>query len=110
MTDQEINEAVARKLGWTQLFRSDNIGRIETAGKKNPEDDFNTTVPDYCHSIEAAWGVVEYLQAHGYIFGISNNPIEKNWHCAIRHSKSLCEEWGNTVPMAIALAFLKLKD
>ena len=64
MTDQEINEAVGRKLGW-ELIASDKPGYAplwsdpQHGGQRSQ---WGPEFPiDYCHSIAAAWEIVEYL-------------------------------------------------
>src|SRR5258708_7059883 len=50
MTDQEINEAVARKLGYcTTKYRKNGCLRPYYIQHEK----------DYCHSIEAAWEIME---------------------------------------------------
>ncbi len=86
MTDQEINEAVGRKLGAEFKF---NIGGILYA-EPMPQD--------YCHSIEAAWEIVEKLK-----FRLS--PVnETDWVASGGHQSAM----ASCAPMAICLAFLKL--
>ena len=96
MTDQELkvlsplalNEAVARKL------HPDEIIIISRA--KN-----------YCHSIEAAWEIVEQInQTYGFVLGKSGNKwiVSTTWDNDI---ESIAE--ADTAPMAICLAFLKLE-
>lgn len=70
MTDQEINEAVARKLGIDP--------KATFSGVDNKTGDLKFDVPDYCHSIAAAWEILEFV---------------RNKY---------------TTPMSICLAFLKL--
>ena len=97
LSDQEINEAVARKLGWTYDPKFQDWA--------NAKDEVKP-IPDFCHSIAAAWEVVEKLPS-GF--------------CLIRHEdgKFLCmisanrpESGGpqDTAPMAICMAFLRLED
>ena len=100
MTDSELNEAVARKLGWT--YHEDT----KPVCWQVPESGTYLREPwDYCHSIEAAWEIV------------GNHDIcIKNyrgvWNCVL--TKLVDGRWVNaeveadTVPMAICLAFLKL--
>lgn len=107
MTDQEINETVARKLGWKHAQCQDAPG-LKT-GKEwwfdlegMPRD-----TPDFCHSIAAAWEITEQIP-----------------HCTLWHGGDwwMCS-WAqtdgsnitphvkaDTAPMAIALCFLKLED
>lgn len=115
MTNQEINEAVARKLGWKHAQCQDAPG-LKT-GKEwwfdlegMPRD-----TPDFCHSIAAAWEIVEKFQYNLrrikampankesfwlYKFEICTGPFAEDW----------ISESADTAPMAIALCFLKLED
>lgn len=103
MTPVEINEAVARKLGWT----IDDSGltircRPPSHLWLSPCD----KVPDYCHSIAAAWEICEYLQKEHYLFSIDFEPLsELPWRVTL-----VSIERDEAAPMAICLAFLKLED
>lgn len=104
-TPQEINEAVARELGWVRI--SD-----ETRSFQWQKDAMNFLydAPDYCHSIAAAWEVVESLKDK-YV------TIEKGvlspYMCSINWAEGeqtdfVIVEYADTAPMAICLAYLKL--
>lgn len=92
MTDQEINETVARRLG---------KGHIQDGWEKV------CVIPDYCHSIAAAWEIVEYCTENDIAVILD-----------IRDGGSYCNFSGDevgdniaeadTAPMSICLAFLKL--
>lgn len=67
MTDQEINEAVARKLGWKESC-SHCTGvlerhQCETAGKYCGF--MKCHLLDYCQDIKAAWEIVEFIYDSG---------------------------------------------
>lgn len=101
MTNQEINEAVARKIHVKDLrieFHDDGI--IETVCFK---DGKSWTLPNYCQSISAAWEIVEHLAMTTYI----QRPAVggKEWHVSFGE-----QGWSeaDTAPMAICLGFLKL--
>lgn len=98
MTDLEINQAVAKKIG-------DWSGCAET-------------LPDYCNSIKAAWEIVEKERMH--VIPVNNGQwyantgeIDRNgsdeWYWG---RNAFDEEYkdfiADTAPMAICLAFLKL--
>lgn len=105
MDDNEINEAVARKLGWTKCEHSTmEKGEIVPAIgwiKPNPiKPHFHEGLPDYCHSIEAAWGIVEALDNDFAMFKGCNG----GWVVNIKGELTKAD----TALMAIALAFLKL--
>lgn len=112
MTDQEINEAVARKLGWTDLFLSQNIGVMDIAGKRNPTDTLNSTVPEYCKRIAAAWDVVDWLELNKLWWNLSYDPVVKRFlfrygPFALQGENQQAS--ADIAPMAICLAFLKTK-
>lgn len=92
-TNQEVNEAVARKLG------GDPPG--------HPEQ------PDYVGSIAAAWEIVEHLRTKniGILVESDQDEIGKNpgfsYWCEITNHPE-CSGYANTAPLAICLAFLKL--
>lgn len=90
MTDQEINEAVARKLG----------DRIR-------HDEHCCPIPDYCHSIAAAWEIVEHTLMK-YAFEIHSTPTNYIAHFSGPTWKQLMTAEADAAPMAICLAFLKL--
>lgn len=97
MTNQAINEEVARKLGYEP-----DRGQIFLEGKY-------VCVPNFCESIEAAWGVVEWIHDNGgkmlwkSCFELSQSG--NGWLCRLRMAPW---EAADTAPMAICLAFLKL--
>jgi Phage ABA sandwich domain len=102
MTNQEINEAVARKLGWTYDEKFQDWG--------NPQDE-KMLLPDYCGSIAAAWEIVEHVKLP---MQLGNNCVVKGseWYCFWWDNKNNREyrEHADTAPMAICLAFLKLGE
>lgn len=88
MTPQEINEAVARKLGWSGFHHAP----MQEPAPKN-----------FCGSIAAAWEIVEKLLSEDHairLYGRQGFTVNiDGW-----------EETADTAPMAICLAFLKLED
>lgn len=99
MTDQEINEAVARGLG------------VPFCSLKGHEI---FAPKDYCHDIKAAWEVVEHIllivgdDGDYYTVALSLNKNETL--CVINElSDSRIEARADTASMAICLAFLKLE-
>jgi hypothetical protein len=104
MTNQEINEAVARKLGWTL---SGGLGWMSPPIYRKPDDVIcqKPNPPDYAGSIQAAWEILEYLCKHG------KPPII--WMCedgeaciSFKYDEMVTDILP--VPLAICLAFLKL--
>lgn len=86
MTETEINELVARKLGWKSPISNQGTNLLDT--------------PDFCHSIEAAWELTKEFKGELMLVQYKNEWVAK---------------WGlwktaraDTAPMAICLAFLKL--
>lgn len=124
MTPQEINEAVARKLGWVtrpcKVCKADTffnpaekvillIGVLASLGDCKP---FHGIIPDYCGSIAAAWEIVEYLRKKEISVIIEAWPMEfkKAYSCkltAFAETPIFAE--AHDAPMAICLAFLKLQ-
>jgi hypothetical protein len=100
MTDQEINEAVARKLGWKDDFDLTNKVKCWTKS----EHKFETTyeLPDYCHDIAAAWEIMEKLEVAVIA------KLSKGWACNPNPPGFDFLVKADTAPMAICLAFLKL--
>jgi hypothetical protein len=92
MTDSEINEAVAVKLGPSGKIQADY------------------PLP-YCTSIAAAWEVVESVCRKDKWFELYR--LKEEWVCvfentSFRGSPDSYEASAHTAPMAICLAFLKL--
>lgn len=107
MTNQEINEAVAKKLG----LRCCPWKVCEC----KPE------WPEFATSISAAWKIVEHLTttavSDGLHYSVSlycTDCDPKLWHFDIGHLDSpmmdLPKSVANTAPMAICKAFLELKQ
>ena len=96
ISDQEINERVARKLSF-------NAYRFKVH--------YGEPIPDYCHDIKAAWEIVEHLE-NNLIVDKWERKIEheqKDWRCFIRIDPyGGIAAYADTAPMAICLAFLKL--
>lgn len=109
MTDYEINEAVARKLGWKSTERKFNqpLTRPVTWYPPGHNKPHWRNIPNYCRSIEAAWKVVEHVGKHSSwsMYWLGGPDEKKFWRVAILGSEYVD---ADTVPMAICLAFLKL--
>lgn len=96
MTDSEMNEAVARKLGvWM-----DGALYHET--------------PDYCNSIEAAWEIVEFVNKDyrsifiDQIQRYENGKMTGKYYWNVGFDGCECMSDAATAPRAICEAFLKL--
>lgn len=102
MTDTEINEAVARKLGWIKdrRFMDDHLSAVGW-GRGS---EFIQHPVDYCHSIAAAWEVVEWMLKNGHDFNMSCD--ESSFGIAWKYDEYIVE--ADTAPMAICLAFLRV--
>ena len=118
MTDQEISEAVALKLG---------AKKLKECACGDPYDDhwelphewnyrkFAKNFPPYCRSTEAAWVIVEKLKAEGFRTNMTVRPFgedkkDMGYHVQFIKDGSFNgeQDWGETAAMAICRAFLKL--
>lgn len=100
MTDQEKNEAVARKLGVIPKVKDCNAPFCEHS---------ILSIKDYCHSISAAFEIVEHLSKQFFGVSVSHDNLRKLWQCGIETIKEPGQyETADTAPMAIVNAFLKL--
>ncbi len=100
MTNPEINEAVARKLGFNpraSVFDKDGYTVI---ADEEP-------IPDYCASIAAAWEIVERMNSNCNVVSV---VCQKNTFYVrfIDMGAVWNGELSTTAPMAICLAYLKL--
>ena len=106
MTNQEINEAVARKLGWG--FEDNHWYPVHI-----PEKPAYRTkhLPTFCTSIAAAWEILEALPKWE-IKRDGTTVIVYLWDKTTQDGFSQTEHFqgiaADTAPMAICLAFLKL--
>lgn len=110
MTEAEINEAVARKLGWKfQGGTWDEPWKEIVEDPKFPEDTYGMRSRckeprNYCTSIEAAWEIVEKIIKGGQQMNLFIHPdgvmVSYKYDEIVASSKN--------APMAICLAFLKL--
>lgn len=112
MSPEAINEACARKLGWQRSIRQDLWERtFDKDGKAYFQ--YEKELTDYCHSIEAAWEIVEKFRMN--IYHRMHTPADKAtfWDYAVELHIGP-NQWetvsANTAPMAICLAFLKLES
>lgn len=110
MFAQQINEAVARKLGYTSVsyYHNNELTGIPPGLGPAPDDGQSNfkVLPDYCHSIEAAWEIVAALQ-HNCDFKLTTiSGWTATFMDYIKETKSTAS--ADTAPMAICEAFLKL--
>lgn len=108
MTDTELNEAVARKMGWTLIL--DGVPHWICPHCPNAHI-FN---PDFCHDIKAAWEVVEKYkeiehEKETLFFQMAYLDADK-WDAGWYRYQDcgIVTQSADTAPMAICLAFLKL--
>lgn len=100
MIPEEINKAVARKLGWKpSINKKLDRGVWKKTGK---EDIPYRLLPDYCRDIKAAWEIVEKMQE---THRIKIEYLLNECQCQIGDDYADAD----TAPMAITLAFLKLE-
>jgi len=101
MNPDEINEACARKMG---------IDPKATFSGVKPDGSLAFNIPDYCHSIEATFEIIDYIliQKRGSV------RMEKNfssqWYIAFGVGSKLIDNVSQPLAMAICLTFLKLED
>lgn len=108
MTDQELNEAVARKLGYDVFETYGYSGERVTNIRRNNEVD---PLPDYSGSIAAAWGIFDFLISKGGGGAVLYSEQRKLWEAAITDKGNTSGdsiETSDTAAKAICLAFLKL--
>lgn len=96
MTDQEINEAVARKLGYIEC-------KCCTPKEWLTLEYSHCLLPDYCHDIKAAWEIAEKHKGD-----MSITKQNGKFCCEIYIPSYQWNAWADTAPMAICLAFIKL--
>lgn len=102
MTDTEINEAVARLLGWEE--GPNNLWR------RGLDDMPQHGLPNYCHSIAAAWEVVPYLTSKGgyLVVSVYEDHVKAEVEIWVNDNPIQTGALSETAPMSICLALLKL--
>jgi len=112
MNNQEINEAVAAKLGWKAVKIKQMLPEREETRWMDPSGVVQPwgKCHDYSTSIEAAWEIVNSLKDHGFTLRKAD-PLVR-WYCSIfdwvTPGALNVEEEAETAPLAICMAFLKL--
>lgn len=112
MTDQEINEAVARKLGYRKEALTHSSPSVHADYWWRNLDNEGVSLPDFCHSIAAAWEIVPHIP------GFWLQRMTTHWNVcnyqendeSVGHESTRFIASSDTAPMAICLAFLKLND
>lgn len=103
METDDINEAVARKLGWVQRgpLKHDPLNvALERDGQ------VIDGLPHYATDIAAAWEIVEHLRAER--MQITLMAAFDGFACAIEPTERRVAYRADTAPLAICKAFLKL--
>jgi hypothetical protein len=111
-TNKEINEAVAKKLGWTNIKPFDGYG-IKFVGDRPRKEPVRIpegyegfdALPDYSTSIAAAWEIVEFCGPDDDRRLDLNRHLHKVLGMDLDYS-DICD----VTPMAICKAFLKLES
>ena len=107
MDDAQLNEAVARKLGYV-IYETNTYAGGTARYAKSVKETFE--IPDSATSIAAAWEVVEHLKNHAIALTSHTQPPH-GWSCAIWSPMTEdpdVVERADTAPRAICEAFLKL--
>lgn len=104
LSPEEVNERVARKLGWTYKEPpeiSDSLPMPWT----DPQGERRHILPDFSRRIEAAWTIVDKLGPY-FVIGKDGNEwvVVDGWNDDYSEERARAD----TAPMAIALCFLKL--
>lgn len=118
MADQELNEAVAKKLGWTDIHPLEHEPS-QLVGNRNGKGTLEA-LPDYCHSIEAAWKIMQWCKVDYHTGSIAEFAVGydsvAHWTAWImdyrdsQHKPTHYTASADTAPMSICLAFLKLTE
>jgi hypothetical protein len=110
MTDQELNEAVARKLGWVKLVIPHDAKHHTDFRWLGPDKKTHETFPlPYSTDIAAAWEIVEWFQKSPDRRGWPVlNLDDTGWIFQTVDSAIGVYAEANTAPRAICKAFLGL--
>lgn len=100
MTNTEINEQVARKLGW----KAEIVGFVDDPipGAPCQKVALYQNTPDYAGSIQAAWEIWDHFNEMATL-------TKHNGKWILSYGRRFSIE-ADTAPLAICLAFLKLED
>ena len=103
MNSQELNEAVARKMGQPLAFD-------EMIGAHIADGMGISLIPAYDRDIKAAWEIVEYLRERKYFVNLLMTPVLARCeiHLSDTGSLALVDEAPDALPRAICKAFLSL--
>lgn len=120
MSPQEINEQIAKRLGWKTFASYPANDPLDfTMHWVGPNGGLSKPLPNFCGDIGAAWEIVEQAELWCVItkslrreFGAPESSISAVYECEIwkNHDEPNLRVEADTASMAIALAFLKLGD
>lgn len=108
-TDQELNEAIARKMGWKLVKGNERTYWSERWFP--PDGDSTKPFPNYSGDIAAAWEIWEFLVKERYdlqLYSSWDRPMTCFQATLKMDSSKQLHAEADTAPMAICLAFLKL--
>lgn len=100
LSNKEINEAVARKLGWEAPCKGHILSWYR-------EGDDRIDIPNYCTDITAAWEIVENIKDRDIRFSIEIIAGQARCDIVTMDEISIVGR-AETPEMAICLAFFKL--
>jgi hypothetical protein len=118
MTPEEVNEAVALKLGWDKVVGPAPMFRTIWIRKGNFGEG-QQYAPTYTTDIKSAWEIVDYVASHSsdpslkFKMTRHTSQVYAGWYIeagGMGDDFTLAEGQAETAPMAICLAFLKLND
>jgi len=115
-----INEKVARKLGWNVAPLAKHLGGHLVRSKGSMDWVEHVTgfdvgavdyVPDYCHSIEVAWEIVDFLNKQTFSEKLEFvNHLKETFR--LTEDSFIRPDWWifHVNPRNICEAFLSIKD
>ena len=111
MTDEETNDAVAKKMGWEKVVGPAPMHHVVWIRKGNFGNGTELP-PAYAFDIKAAWEIVERFKPTNAI--VLNQHIQsEQWSCQMWTAMTEEPDFtvtADTAPMAICRAFLKLTE
>lgn len=108
MTPQEINEQIAKRLGYPLI----KVTPIDSSGKD--EESFHIQTPNFCGEIVAAWEIIDFI---GDEYCSVSKCLEQfeghRWQAQVGSLSLISSKltaYADTPSMAIARAFLKMEE
>ena len=105
MTDQELNEAIAKKKGWI-YFPDSHWKWVRYYDEKECEGDYQSDMPDYIHDWNLAGGLLEEMR--WYIVEISYNA--ENWLLLLNTPDDIRRFEGKDLKRVIDEAWLERNE